>query len=126
MATTTEWVKGLPVTVVRFTLTYADTDAAIMVTLPENAIIVDYVFNVKTAFSGGTTQANLGTSSTATELVSGLSVASKGIARPTTEVALPGHKTTALTNVYGKVGASNTVGEVEVALLVVSPLVRRR
>lgn len=121
MATTTDFVKAKALGVLTATLTYADTTAVKLFTLPKNAIIVDIVVNVQTAFSGGTTQVNLGTTTTATEILAALTVSSKGRAAITTTLSLPGHKTTTVTDIYGVVGASNTVGQAQVNVLFTIP-----
>jgi len=120
MPTTADWVKGRGVIELTFTLTFADTTAAVVVTLPDNVQILAYVANVKTALAGGTTEINIGTSSTATELVAAWSLAATGQYSPNTEVILPGHKTTAVTPIYAVVGAGNTAGEVDVTIHVAS------
>jgi hypothetical protein len=120
MPTAAEWVKGRNVIELTFTLTFSDTTAAVVVTLPANVQILSYIANVKTALAGGTTQVNIGTSTTATELVAAWSLAALGQYSPTTEVVLPGHATTAMTPIYAVVGAGNTAGEVDVTMLVAS------
>jgi hypothetical protein len=120
MPTVADWVKGRNVVELTFTLTFADTTAACVVTLPDNVQVLAYVANVKTAFAGGTTQINIGTSTTATELVTAWSLAATGQYSPTTQVVLPGHKTTAVTPIYAVVGAGNTAGEVDVTMYVAS------
>lgn len=126
MPTATNWLKAREVFEQTFTLTYADTTASVVATLPANVQILAYFANVKTALAGGTTQINLGTSSTATQLVAAWSLAATGQYSPTTQVALPGYETTAPTNIYAKVGASNTAGEVVVTMLVASDLHRAK
>lgn len=128
MATTTQFKMGRDVFALTFTLTYADTTATEVVVggLPADCYILDYVFNVKTAFAGGTQTASLGTTTSANELVNGVSVAATGAVRPTTQVASPSHNTTAITRIYGVVGGSNTAGEVEVTMFVGSDRHRRK
>lgn len=118
MATTTSWVKARQVFEAMFTLTYADTTAAVMFTLPAGARIIAVLPNVKTAFSGGTTTFSMGTSATATEIVNGESVAAAGNIDLGTHLASPGYETTAVTPIYAVVGASNTAGEVDVSVLI--------
>jgi hypothetical protein len=118
MATTTSWLEGRQVFELMFTLTYADSTAAVMFTLPAGARIMGIFPNVKTALSGGTTTWSMGTSSTATEIVSGMSGAATGQAALGTALASPGHETTTVTDVYAKVGGSNTAGEIDVSVLV--------
>lgn len=121
MATTTDWIQAREVYELMFTLTYEDTTAAKMFTLPANCRIVAIFFNVKTAFSGGTTTASIGyTSASCNEIVSGESVAAAGNIDIGTHLALAGYETTALTDIYAVVGASNTAGEVDVSVLVSS------
>ena len=118
MATTTKFNKARGVGELTFTLTYSDSTAAEMFKLPANVRIIDWIVNVTTAFSGGTTSLYVGTSATSTEIINALAVSSKGRAALTTELALPCYEPTAMTSVYAKVGASNTAGAVKVTCLI--------
>lgn len=117
MATTTEFVKSREVRELTFTLTYSDTTATKVATLPTGARIIAFIANVKTALSGGTTTFNVGTTTTATELVSGESGAATGNIDLGTHLADPGHETTVPTDIYAYVGGSNTAGEIDVTIL---------
>lgn len=121
MATTTEWINAREVYELTFTLVFGDTTAAKMFTLPANCRIIAIFFNVKTAFASGTTTASIGTTSAScNEIVNGESVAAAGNIDIGTHLASPGHETTALTDIYAVVGASNDAGEVDVSVLVSS------
>lgn len=99
------------------TLTYADTTSAKAFALPAGARIIQWVINVKTAFSGGTTEIDTGTSSDPDYLVDGASLAAQGNAVLATALKQPGYETTAVTDVYMNVGAGNAAGEVDVTVL---------
>jgi len=117
MATATSFVKSRRVREQTFTLTYADTTASVVATLPAGARILAWICNTTIAFVTGTTTISIGYTSTSNELVSGHSVAAIGETEPSTTVALPGHETTALTEIYAKCGASNTAGTVHVTMV---------
>jgi hypothetical protein len=99
------------------TLTYADTTSAKAFTLPAGSRVIAWVLNVQTAFSGGTAELDIGLSSDGDYLVDAGSLASVGQIVPSTTVVHPGYETTVPTDIYMNVGASNTVGSVEVTCL---------
>jgi len=113
---TVDFVKTRQVREVTVTLTYEDTAAAEAFKLPLGARILGWILNVKTAFSGGTTTVDIGNVDT-DYYVDGASVASAGQTVPSTLVLHPGPELTAITPIYMSVGASNTVGEVDVTCL---------
>jgi len=117
MATTNEFVKSRKVRELTVTLTYSDTTSAKMFTLPENARIIGWVLNVTTAFSGGTTELDIGTSSTSNYYVDAGSLAAVGQIVPSTTVLVPGPVLSAVTGIYMNVGAGNTAGSVDVTCL---------
>lgn len=115
MATTTEFIKTRRVLELTFTLTYADTTAAKMFSLPSDVRIIGWFLNVTTAFSGGTTQINIGTTSASSnEIIAAQDVSSTGLQAVSTTLALPGYEPAALKDIYAVVGASNTAGAVKV------------
>jgi hypothetical protein len=114
---TTDFVKSRRMREITTTLTYEDTTAAVAFTLPKGTRLVAWVFNVKTAFSGGTGTVDIGITGDTDYLVDGGDVSSAGQAMPTTTVAHPGYETTNETPVYMSVGAGNSAGEVDVTLL---------
>jgi hypothetical protein len=99
------------------TLTYADTTAFEMFILPENARIVGWILNVRTAFSGGTATLDVGTSSDGDYYIDGADISSVGQAIPSTTVKKPGEEPTTIAPVYATVGAGNTAGSAEVTCL---------
>jgi len=117
MATTTEFVKSREVREMTVTLTHADTTSAGMFKLPNGARIIAWIPNVATAFSGGTTTLDVGTSSNSDYYVDGASLATLGLAAIGNALVQAGAETTAVTPVYMNVGAGNTAGEVEVTCL---------
>jgi hypothetical protein len=114
MATTTSFVKSRNVRAAIFTLTYADTTSAEMFKLPANALILDWIVNVQTAVSGGTTTLDVGTSADGSAYLNTVTVSAKGKVTLTTQVADPGDETSVVTPIYANLGASNTAGAVQV------------
>jgi len=116
MATTTSFLQSRAVREATFTLVFGDIAAARMFTLPAGARIIHWIVNVKTAFSGGTTTIDVGTTSASSnEIIDGESVAAVGNIDIGVHLLLPGHETTAVTDIYAVVGASNSAGEVDVS-----------
>ena len=99
------------------TLVFGDTTTAKMFALPAGARIIDIVPNVKTAFSGGTAELDIGVYGNGDSIADAIDISAVGTVRPTTEIVQPGYETTIVTDIYGNVGASNTVGEVDVTIL---------
>ena len=112
-----EYLLARGVYEITINMTYADTTAVLLTRLPVGARFLGYFFNVKTAFVDGTTTASLGTTTTATELVSGESVAAAGNIDLGAHLVLAGYETTVVTDIYGIVGGSNTAGSVDVTIL---------
>ncbi len=97
-------------------VTYSDTTSALAFQLPKGARIIDWIINVKTALSGGTTTLDIGTRTDSDYFVDGVACAAVGKASPT--LLYPGHEVTALVEeVYMNVGASNTAGSIDVTCL---------
>jgi len=117
MATTTEFVKSREVREMTVTLTYDDTTSAEMFKLPDDARVIEWIVNVVTAFSGGTTELDVGTSDDSDYYVDGASLATLGLAAIGNTLQLPCTEMTAVTAIYMNVGADNTVGEVKVTCL---------
>ena len=115
MATTSEFKLRRPVYELSSILTYADTTAVNVFSLPAGARIIDWIVNVGTAFSGGSTyQLNVGnTSATGNEFLAAVSVAAAGKVTLTTQVSLAGYVTTAITDVYMAI-TDGTAGSVTV------------
>jgi len=115
MPATKEFKMRLPVYELSSDLIYSDTTAGLVFSLPPGACIIDWIVNVQTAFSGGSThQLNVGTTSaTGNELLSAVSVATAGKVTLTTQVQLAGHVTTAITDIYMAV-TDGTAGAVKV------------
>ena len=99
------------------TLVFGDTTTAKMFTLPALARIIAIIPNVKTAFSGGTTELDIGVYGDGDSIADAIDISAVGQTQPTTEIVQPGYETTVVTDIYGNVGASNTVGEVDVTIL---------
>jgi hypothetical protein len=118
MATTSSFKESRVLRAITVTLTYADATSAEMFQLPKNARIVDWVVNVRTAFSGGTTTLDVGTASDPDYFIDGISLASVGKTALSTALKKPGEKLSDITAVYANVGASNTAGEVRLTCLV--------
>lgn len=117
MATTTKFVKSRRVREATVTLTYADTTSAEMFRLPEGSRVTQWIINVATAFSGGTTELDIGTGSDSDYYVDGASLATQGLAAVGDALKQAGAETTAVTSIYMNVGADNTAGEVNVTCL---------
>ena len=113
MATTSSFKVRRPVYELSSTLTYSDTTATKVFPLPAGARIIDWIVNVGTAFSGGSThQLNVGyTSATGNEFLAAVALANAGKVALTTQVSLAGHATTAITDVYMAV-TDGTAGSV--------------
>ena len=116
MATTSSFKMRRPTYELSSTLTYADTTAVKVFSLPAGVRIIDWVVNVVTAFSGGSThQLNVGyTSATGNEFLDAVGVATAGKVTLTTQVSLAGYVTTAITDVYMAI-VDGTTGEVRVS-----------
>jgi hypothetical protein len=104
------------------TLTYADTTSTKAFMLPKNARMIEWIINAKTAFSGGTAELDIGSSSDPDAYADGISLAAAGRVYPTTEIVQPGYRTTKTEDVYMNAGAGNTAGEVDVTLLFSFPM----
>jgi hypothetical protein len=102
MATTSSFKMRRPIYELSSTLTYADTTATKVFSLPDGARIISWVVNVSTAFTGGATYTlDVGyTSAVGNEFLDGVSVATAGQVGVSTEVLLAGYVTTAITDVY--------------------------
>lgn len=118
MATTSEFKMRRPTYELSSTLTYADTTATKVFSLPDGARIIDWIVNVGTAFSGGSThELNVGyTSATGNEFLDSIDVSAAGKVTLTTKVSLAGHATTSITDVYMSV-VDGTAGSVLVTCL---------
>ena len=117
MATTTEFVKSREVREMTFTLTYEDTTSVEVCTFPSGARVISVILNVVTAFSGGTTTVDFGTSSDPDAYVDGGDVSAQGHAAIGTTLVAPGPVLTTVIHGYANVGAGNTAGEVRVTCL---------
>lgn len=95
------------------TLDYEDTTATELFTLPKNARVIAWLVNVTTAFSGGTTELDVGTNDDADYFLKDFGIGSVGQNLPTTEAEHPGHEPTVMTPVYATVGSGNSAGELE-------------
>lgn len=93
------------------TLDYEDTSAVNCFSLPKTARIVDWVVNVRTAFSGGTTTLDVGKTSDTDYFIDGLDVSSVGKAALGTALKKGGEQLTQITTIKALVGAGNTAGE---------------
>ena len=113
MATTSSFKVRRPIYELSSTLTYSDTTAVKVFSLPDGARIISWVINVATAFSGGAThELNVGsTSATGNEFLNSVDVSTAGQVGLSTEVQLAGHVTTAITDVYMAV-TDGTAGSV--------------
>jgi len=98
-----------------------------MFKLPEGARFVAIVPKVKTAFSGGTAELDIGISSDGDYFVDGADLSSAGVVALSTafQAAACDWEATEITPVYMNVGASNSAGEVQVTVLF-SQVVDRR
>jgi hypothetical protein len=117
MATATEFVKSRNVREMTFTLTYEDTTAVKVCSFPAGARVIAVILNVVTAFSGGTTTVDFGTSTDPDAYVDGASVASAGWAAIGTALVSAGPVLTTRIDGYASVGAGNTAGEVRTTVL---------
>ena len=117
MATTRRFTLNRKVRELTVTLVFGDTTTAKMFTLPNQARIIDIIPNVKTAFSGGTGELDIGISGNGDSIADAINIATAGRVHPTTEIVQPGYETTNVTDIYANVGAGNTAGEVDVTFL---------
>jgi len=92
------------------TLDYSDTSAVELFSLPKNARIVDWVVNVRTAFSGGTATLDVGKTDNTDYFIDGLDVSSAGKVALSTSVEKPGEVLSAVTTIKALVGAGNSAG----------------
>lgn len=122
MATTKEFSKKLRVHEITVTLTYADTTSAKMFSLPNGARGIGAFYNVKTAFSGGVAELDIGSADDPDYYADGIVLSAAGCVYPTTQIVQPGYKTTQVEEIYMNVGAGNTVGEVDVTCLFSFPM----
>ena len=117
MPVTSEYVKTRYIREYTTTITYADTTSAEKFRLPTGSRIIAWVFNVVTAFSGGTTELDIGTATDQDYYVDAGDISAVGQIVPSTQVVIPGPELTTMTPIYMVVGAGNTVGSVEVTCL---------
>lgn len=122
MADTITYQKKLRVHELTITLTFADATSAKMFGLPKDARMIEWITQVKTAFSGGTAELYIGSSSDGAAYADAIALSALGRVYPTTEIVQPGYRTTQVEDIYMNVGASNTVGEVDVTLLFSIPM----
>jgi len=100
------------------TVTLKFDDLEKIVAVPAGTRLVATFPNIKTAFAGGTTELDIGILDDTDSIVDGVSLATAGLVMPTeAELIQPGYETTAMTDIYVVAGASNTVGEVDVTLM---------
>jgi len=100
------------------TVTLKFDDLEKVVAVPAGTRLVATFLNIKTAFTGGTTELDIGISSDKDSIVDGASLATAGLVMPTgAELIQPGYETTAVTDIYVVAGAGNTAGEVDVTLM---------
>jgi hypothetical protein len=90
-------------------VTYADTTAAELFTLPANSYIVDLFVDVQTAFAGGTTTLDIGTYGTANHFADDVDVSGTGRATVTLTNACEDLGGSPLA-VYTTVAAGNSSG----------------
>jgi len=121
MATTNSFQKKLRVHELTVTLTYADTVSAKMFALPLDARLIEWIPHVKTAFDG-TAELDIGNGDDPDAYADAIVLSALGRVYPTTEIVQPGYRTTQVQDIYMNVGASNTVGEVDVTLLFSLPM----
>jgi hypothetical protein len=116
MCIATKFIESRVIREITCNLTYVDTTSARVFTLPKGARLVDWIINVKTAFAGGTTTLDIGTSSDGDYFIDGVAVNAVGKASPS--VLYPGYEVTTLgLDIYANVGGSNTAGSVDITLL---------
>lgn len=97
------------------TVTYADTTAAEIAVLPADSYIVDIRVDVQTAFSGGTTNLDIGTSGTANYFADNVTVSSTGRATVTLTNAGTDLSDRPL-SVYCTVAAGNAAGSCTITI----------
>lgn len=103
------------------TVTFADTTAKTLFTLPARARILDIKVDVDTAFdSSGTDQLSVGKSGTNNHFVSALDVSSTGRKTPTlTNLGTVGAADIAVVGIYAQSVADATAGQATVTVLYV-------
>lgn len=112
----TRFVLSRRVREITFTVPYSQTTSTLIFTLPDDARLIDWIINVRTAVSGGTAELDIGTLSTSNYFIDGVDVSSVGKASPT--IAVPGYPTTVPNfEVYANMGAGNSAGSVDVTLI---------
>ena len=125
MATTNAFEYKRRVLELTATLTFEDITSAKMFGLPKGARLIRWTPNVKTAFSGGTAELDIGSSTDPDAYADAIDLSALGQVHPTTEVVQPGYETEKMEDIYMNVGPSNTVGEVDVTLLFSFPMDRK-
>lgn len=114
MATTTSFVKSRNVRAAIFELGITDTTSAEMFKLPADALILDWIVNVKSSVAGGTATLDVGTLADSQAFLHTVVVSVAGKVAVTTTQEDPGYETSAVTPIYANLGASNTSGSVQV------------
>lgn len=127
MSTTESYKESRRVREITVTLTYEDTTSAEMFKLPKGARFVGVFVKVHTAFSGGTTELDVGTAADPDHYVDGASLATAGHAAigSALQAAAITNETTEIVPIYMNVGAGNTAGQCDVTCLF-SQVVDRR
>lgn len=120
MAVTTKFTKSREVREMTVTLGFADhTTPVRLFRLPANTRILDWIVNVKTAFSGGAAQElDLGIEGDPDAILDGLDVGAAGRVAITTELVQPGYETTERTDIYAQIDdTANTTGELDLTCI---------
>ena len=113
----TKYIASRRVRELTYSVTYADTTATAMFTLPAGVRIIAWILNVKTAFSGGSNHTiDIGISGNTDYYVDGASVAAQGNVALGTALQQPGAETTEITPVYAD-GIDGSAGSVDVTCL---------
>lgn len=119
MADRVSYIQSRPTRELTATVTHADQTATDVFTLPKGARILDWIVNVKEAFSGGDTRMGIGTSLTGYYFATGIDVSAIGKASIT--VAVPGVEVDDATGTPWTIAViaagSNTTGEADLTCL---------
>ncbi len=114
---TTSFIQSRAVREMTITLDFTDSEMEKRFRLPAGSRLIDYVVNVKEAFTGGVEQFLF--VGTLTEgILEEVSLATEGRVTISNELMRPGFETTEVTNIYAYASDDgNTVGEVDVTFI---------
>ena len=114
MANVEKFKKSRVVRTMRATVEHDDTGLVYIGTLPRGARIINWLVHITTLFAGGAATFTIGTAADADYFVTAMTNAAAGTYVPDTEDAVPGHTTTAITDVYFTQATGATAGAMHI------------